>query len=606
MNLIAWKKLNSIKVKLALIILGLLITFMSVTIMLWYRNASQDAERESARSITAMIEVSNASMENMIKDIDKIVAYVSVDTGNYMNSLVMNYLSGQNIDNADDYIRTEREIQNYLVNLSVFKSYLVGLTLSDFNNNTISYGITTSTYDEIRETSWYQQLKSGGTPTDVDKPILVAPSAPSAGATASGASADTVLSIVRPVKGTGTVLGFVKADIEYKSIGSFFEPTKLNNGFLMILDKSTNQLIWNSFADEGTKSFSRMAATLPKGNGSMYVEVQDQPFFVVYNTSEFTNWSTVVFIPKSNLLAHSMQTRDLMLRISLLFCIAAVLIIFFVATLATKNLLRLRDALMQVDEDSLRVPLQIRSRDEIGQLYLQFNMMKKRIVLLIDEVKETERQKRRAEIKALQAQINPHFMHNTLNTIRFLAILDGADHIKSVAESLSNLMHGQMDGRTFVTITEEMEYLKSYLNIQSYRYTDKFDYHIELEEGTHDLMIPKMLLQPIVENALLHGISPLKGKGIVQIKVYTDDEEQQLYIRIQDNGAGMGKEQINQLLDSSAKNNSEHIGISNSQARIQSLFGQNYGLSIWSEPHRFTAVEMRLPQLRGKDIMPYV
>ncbi|MNO34214.1 Sensor histidine kinase YehU [compost metagenome] len=606
MNLIAWKKLNSIKVKLALIILGLLITFMSVTIMLWYRNASQDAERESARSITAMIEVSNASMENMIKDIDKIVAYVSVDTGNYMNSLVMNYLSGQNIDNADDYIRTEREIQNYLVNLSVFKSYLVGLTLSDFNNNTISYGITTSTYDEIRETSWYQQLKSGETPTDADKPILVAPSAPSAGATASGASADTVLSIVRPVKGTGTVLGFVKADIEYKSIGSFFEPTKLNNGFLMILDKSTNQLIWNSFADEGTESFSRMAATLPKGNGSMYVEVQDQPFFVVYNTSEFTNWSTVVFIPKSNLLAHSMQTRDLMLRISLLFCIAAVLIIFFVATLATKNLLRLRDALMQVDEDSLRVPLQIRSRDEIGQLYLQFNMMKKRIVLLIDEVKETERQKRRAEIKALQAQINPHFMHNTLNTIRFLAILDGADHIKSVAESLSNLMHGQMDGRTFVTITEEMEYLKSYLNIQSYRYTDKFDYHIELEEGTHDLMIPKMLLQPIVENALLHGISPLKGKGIVQIKVYTDDEEQQLYIRIQDNGAGMGKEQINQLLDSSAKNNSEHIGISNSQARIQSLFGQNYGLSIWSEPHRFTAVEMRLPQLRGKDIMPYV
>ncbi|MNM96915.1 Histidine kinase-, DNA gyrase B-, and HSP90-like ATPase [compost metagenome] len=88
--------------------------------------------------------------------------------------------------------------------------------------------------------------------------------------------------------------------------------------------------------------------------------------------------------------------------------------------------------------------------------------------------------------------------------------------------------------------------------------------------------------------------------------MYTDDEEQQLYIRIQDNGAGMGKEQINQLLDSSAKNNSEHIGISNSQARIQSLFGQNYGLSIWSEPHRFTAVEMRLPQLRGKDIMPYV
>lgn len=160
-----------------------------------------------------------------------------------------------------------------------------------------------------------------------------------------------------------------------------------------------------------------------------------------------------------------------------------------------------------------------------------------------------------------------------------------------------------MDDRTFVTVEEEMTYLQSYISIQKFRYTDKFIVLISLEDGIERIMTPKMLLQPLVENALLHGISPLKTKGVIQIKLFTEDNR--LKMRVQDNGVGMNPAQLEAALNRSPQPGQGHIGLSNVASRIRSIFGESGGMNAWSEEQRFTTVELSIPIMSAEEVRRY-
>ncbi|THF76743.1 cache domain-containing sensor histidine kinase [Cohnella fermenti] len=590
-------RLNSIKFKLSAIILLLFITFMSVTVYMWYANSTADAERQAGQATAAMINVSNDNLETTLRDIDKIVALLSVNTGEYMNALVRKYIGEYDVMDKQELIQTERDIQNYLVNVSMFKHYLTGITISDLAGHTIEYGVTTP-FDILRSQPSFSELTGPS-----NEAILWPPHSNPRLVSSADARKGKVITIARPIRGGGRTIGFVAADVDYEVVEDLFATNIRNSGNVLIFDTQTGQPVLDQPNLSLTESdLASLVARLDADGGSFYSRLSTGNMYAVYRSSSFTHWTTMVLIPKSSLLAGSSSTRDKMLNVSLLFSAAAILVILLLSSFLTRNLLRLSRALKEVSRNNLDISIEIKSKDEIGQLYNQFNSMTRRIRQLVAEVRSTERERSRAEIRALQAQINPHFLHNTLNTIKFLSILQGTDNIKLVAESLSSLMHAQMDGRSFVCAKEEIDYLRDYFSIQKFRYSDKFVVHYSMEEEVEELMIPKMLLQPIAENALLHGIAPLKTQGAIHIKLFVSEER--LIMRVQDNGVGMNAAQL-EAFDSPSQG-ARHIGLANVQSRIRTLFGEPYGLSIWSEEHRFTTVELSVPILTEQEAQRYV
>jgi two-component system sensor histidine kinase YesM len=187
-----------------------------------------------------------------------------------------------------------------------------------------------------------------------------------------------------------------------------------------------------------------------------------------------------------------------------------------------------------------------------------------------------------------------------LNTIKFLATLQGTDNIGTIAESLSSLMHTNMTGGPFITIQDDIEFIKSYLTIQSYRNTSVFQYRIEADSGLQDYMIPKLLIQPLAENALKHGLSEKTVNGMIQIIYYREGSA--LHIRVEDNGIGMSESEIKDILSRNHNPNAGHIGIYNIQERIKLYFGDEYGISVESQKQLYTRFDVSIPLLQESDV----
>jgi two-component system LytT family sensor kinase len=225
--------------------------------------------------------------------------------------------------------------------------------------------------------------------------------------------------------------------------------------------------------------------------------------------------------------------------------------------------------------------------------------------LLEKEIKNAQLSLKEAELKALQAQINPHFLYNTLDSIQWLAVLRGAEDIQKTIQCLGQLLRHSLDRRSvIVNVAKELEQIRSYLFIQKMRYGDKLSYRINLEPGVLDFELPKLVLQPIVENAILHGVEPKPGGGSICIEGWLQDADQAL-IEITDDGVGMAEEALSQL-HASLRCGSEggvpqHLGLANVHKRLQFFFGENFGLTISSRQGSGSSVRIRLPRSLRKE-----
>ncbi|MNI46497.1 Sensor histidine kinase YehU [compost metagenome] len=249
--------------------------------------------------------------------------------------------------------------------------------------------------------------------------------------------------------------------------------------------------------------------------------------------------------------------------------------------------------------------------DEIGLLGRSFNSMLAQIARLLSLTELQARQKREAELRSLQAHIKPHFLYNTLDTIHWMARSKGAEDIAEVVQSLSKLFRlGLSKGSDLVPLSDELEHMVSYLKIQQVRYSSKLAYSIEVEPQLHELYVLKLLLQPIVENAIYHGIKERRGPGHISIEVVR--QEGDLCLTVRDDGAGITAERLAMLKERLAavgRNTGEAAeidkplpgtagsgyGILNVQARIRLTYGEPYGLEIESERGAGTVVTVRHP-----------
>jgi len=275
----------------------------------------------------------------------------------------------------------------------------------------------------------------------------------------------------------------------------------------------------------------------------------------------------------------------------------AIAVAFWVSSGIAKPIVRLRRLMEQAEEGNLEVRYPAPPDDEVGRLGRSFNTMIGEIAKLVEQVYQEQQKKREAEFRILQAQIKPHFLYNTLDTIHWMAHDKGADDIVGIVDALTRLFRISLSkGRDRISLGEELEHVTSYLVIQKIRYAGKLDYVLDVDPGLEEVPVVKLTLQPLVENAIYHGIKEKAGPGRLRIEGRREGDA--LVLTVADDGVGMEPEVLDRLvrnLQVGEDPETPGFGVFSVHHRIRLAFGEDWGLSFESEPGVGTRVRVRQP-----------
>lgn len=275
----------------------------------------------------------------------------------------------------------------------------------------------------------------------------------------------------------------------------------------------------------------------------------------------------------------------------------------------TRPIVRLIEHMDVISSGDFNRNPDIESNDELGVIGRQINEMSAHVSDLMENRIRNEQEKMNLEIKMLQAQINPHFLYNTLDSIKWIATMQHNTGIVRVVSALSSLLKNMAKGfNEKVTVRQELDFLDNYITIEKIRYIELFDVEITVEDpALYNAGIIKLTLQPLVENSIFSGIEPSGKPGLIQIHIFS--REQTLYIRIRDNGVGISKENIDRMLTDTSRVTKHYmsgIGLPNVDRRIKLVYGQEYGLAIDSEVGVYTCVTVSLPlEFQGHDVQSH-
>lgn len=350
-----------------------------------------------------------------------------------------------------------------------------------------------------------------------------------------------------------------------------------------------------------TRDFINLIGEKPAGIN--YMDIGNKFFMLVKSNANNLNWNLAVIIDQEALHQNVSKLYYNFIITALLWVVVLFVGSFLLSYYFTNPIRKLASRMDKVkDLESLPV-LDMDRGDEIGQLAKSYNAMMKRINALVNEIKTAEAQKKEFELKMLQSQIGPHFLYNTLACIGSLAKQQKIMEVRETIRSLVGLLSFSFDKRSeLVTLKEEIDSLIMYVNIQKIRYGDIFKLELDIEPEALSCRILKLTLQPIVENAIFHGLAPKHGSGIVCIRARV--VRNVLKISIRDNGVGMNKNECKDLLECRVnKQLHDHdrfnsIGISNVHERIQIHFGTNYGLRISGRKNVGTVVHIDIPAIQ--------
>lgn len=370
--------------------------------------------------------------------------------------------------------------------------------------------------------------------------------------------------------------------------------SKFDSSFF-ILDKSGNTILQSGKALAG--DFKKL---IDAGRNNIFIEdaFGGRVFFSHFRISK-TGWSIVQTIPYEVMFSKIDAVRNKTVLYTSLFLVIFVFILFLVLSMFTRPLKTVVKTMKKVQKGDLEQRIEVRTNDEIGSLAAAFNAMVREIKNLIDQNTCQQATLRNAELRALQAQINPHFLYNTLDSINWLAEMDGNKKISRMVTALSTFFKRALNkGREKISVEEEIQHAKSYLEIQKIRYEDKFSYHFNIEEEIMDREMIKLILQPLIENSIYHGIKLKRGKG--NIIVTGEKSGDSLLFKVIDDGVGMGEDVLQELNDIlMGKSVSGHgelsYGVKNVNERIKVTYGDNYGIRYISRKNEYTIAEIRIP-----------
>jgi two-component system sensor histidine kinase YesM len=409
---------------------------------------------------------------------------------------------------------------------------------------------------------------------------------------------------IRDRSGSGEKEGVFFIDLNYSAISGLCDQSTVGTkGYAFILDAKGNivyhpqqQQLYNELQTENISLIMDTDEdTVLTGTGN------DGKLYSI-SRSEKTGWTVVDCTNVKELLSKSRQAQSVYVLTAIILVIVALLFSRFMARSITLPIQKLRDSMKKVQEGDFSVSdVVVDSKNEIGSLTKSFDVMTHRIHELMEQNVHEQEEKRKSELKALQSQINPHFLYNTLDSIIWMAEGKKNEEVVLMTASLARLLRQSISNEDeVVPIANEVEYARGYLTIQKMRYKDKLEFQIDVDSSILYIPLIKLVLQPIIENAIYHGLKYKESKGLLIVKGFMKDGN--AVLQVIDDGVGMDADTLAHIYDRHKVNyHSNGVGVYNVQKRLKLYYGDGYGITYESEKGKGTTATITIPGRQGQE-----
>ena len=451
--------------------------------------------------------------------------------------------------------------------------------------------ISLFSFDQTKETPWYRRLQEKNSGRHWLPPgfILDSQENPSDFFSYLGILYDPA-NLQRPV-------GMLRVELAREKVDRALENLRLSEHVAVFLAED-NRLLYG-LPEKGNRALSDafLKEYAPQNSDWYTLNLQGESYFARTLVSDITGWSLVVLLPTDEIFAAQNSLYRELFIVMLLIVLISALLSYATFYSALKRIFILSREMNKIESGRLQPGIIPRGKDEIGMLMRSFKYMTRRMSRMIQESYSMGEAVKNAELNALQAQINPHFLYNSLDLINCLAIQRDIPEIVDMVNALVEFYKLSLNnGRESITLAEELSHVEMYVRIQNLRFERQIRLISNREPWMNHYLIPKIILQPLVENSIMHGILEREDELEGIIRIHFEEEESGILITIEDNGVGMDKDKINAILQSDAPLPSRGYGIKNIHERLKLFFGPEYGLSFCSVPGQGTSVYIPLPK----------
>ncbi|MBZ9532988.1 sensor histidine kinase [Cytobacillus oceanisediminis] len=546
---------------------------------------------QATKNTLQLIDQVNTTLESSITNVQNVSYLISMDS--QINSFFSHALSE---DKEKEQIYSIRQKMQGFTSLY---PEIAGILLINRDGQYISNELYAKEDVDLTKEAWYEEaVKNKGIFKIIGKPqkrnII----------SQINYKDNDVVTVVRAIvnRDTQEISGVILIDLKLRVIGEAINNVQIGlSGFLTVIDESGKEI----YSTSHKESLAIPEAILLENDWGSYKKViNGEKMEFIYQRTPFTNWTTVGIFHVEESVAEVREIQLYLFLFVFFLCFVGISASYYFSNSISNPIIKLMMMMRKLEDGNMDIQYVGNRKDEIGRLGKTFNHMITKLNSLIKLTEIQERQKREAELRSLQAHIKPHFLYNTLDTINWMARKHGAKDVAEVVSSLSSFFRiGLSKGNDFIPLKDEMKHIQSYLAIQKARYQDKLNYEIIFEHGLEEVKILKLVLQPIVENAIYHGIKERRGPG--EILISAEQDSNCLVLKIIDDGIGIREEDLSCLreeLNSLVilnKDKKEQInfgyGMMNVQARIKLTYGEAFGLSIDSQLHKGTVVVIKLP-----------
>lgn len=580
--------LKSIQSSISVAFSCLILVTIAVTSLIQFRLSVDAVEKNSRGYIEEVIKQVNTNIQSYVDNMENISLLAMT------NKDVKYYISNNSFISEEERRPYEKRISDLFQSILYTRKDIASIMVFGYNGRFVSDRRITSLNPnaKVEEQPWYRNAKKEG-----GKSVISAPHVQNIIQN----EYRWVVSLSRELKNTDgiTADGVFLVDLNLSVINDLARQINLGKkGYVFIVDESGNivyhpqqQLIYSSLRTE------HIAEVTAAGSGDSFTVDDDEGkrFYTVQDTN--FGWKIVGVAYAGDLIGYKSTLRNSIL-ITVCGVAVSLLVSVFLSHRLSRPIRNLQKTMRMVEKGNFDVKTEIGQMNEIGQLGRTFNMMVGQIKNLMQEIIETQENKRKGELQLLQAQINPHFLYNTLDSIIWMAEQQKHEEVVLMTSALAKLFRASITkDQEIVPIRVEIEHIANYLLIQKMRYADKLNYELAFADEILPYRTLKILLQPFVENAIYHGIRNKPEPGTVTIRGYATANA--VVFEVEDDGLGMTEDQLARIWERQVHPDPGKggIGIHNVNERIRLFFGPEYGIRIRSELAEGTCVSITIPKV---------
>lgn len=551
-------------------------------------------------AIISTMVYTNQVENNISQHTNQMLGQVETAIDVYINSLdkLTNYINHEieDVNFISMYSEEDKEwqfekgnISDMLYNIADTHHEVAGILIATKNDMYISTGMTRISRDSFTKEDWYK--KAVENPNEIQ---IISNVTGRNIVTNESYSVDDVFSISKAIINayTGEICGVILMDIRHDIIQQSIQSITIGEkGFVFVIDDKQHVV----YTPLSPVTYRVNPSWFRDNTGKPIItKINYETYQIHYKYSDYTKWNIIGVFSQDEIMSSMYTMMYILIGFLCLILICIIIVSLKISQTITKPIIKLKKVMKKAESGDLSVRFNAHYQDEISELGRNFNHMIIRIEKLVQLVYIEQRNKRKAELKVLQEQIKPHFLYNTLDTISWMAREYEADDIVRLVDALTNMFRiGLSHGNDYIKIKEEIKYVSNYLYIQKIRYRTKLNYQIVLDETIEDFLVPKLILQPLVENAIYHGIKTKRGEGNLVISA-TRLEEDSVRFCVEDDGAGMEAqtvEELKLLLNQPTKlDDNQSFGLFYIKERLRMRYGDHFSVNVESNKDEGTKV----------------